>query len=66
MTIREPSLFFRALILGAQGVFYNLFCKTSPSPAIEHISSCHVQSLPILFHRVLVTALLGIWKKKQC
>lgn len=26
MTIKHPSLFFRALILGAQGVFYNLFC----------------------------------------
>jgi hypothetical protein len=25
MTLRQPSLFFRALILGAQGVFYNLF-----------------------------------------
>ncbi|GLB38455.1 putative alternative oxidase [Lyophyllum shimeji] len=25
MTLKEPSLFFRAIILGAQGVFYNLF-----------------------------------------
>lgn len=25
MTLRQPSLFFRAMILGAQGVFYNLF-----------------------------------------
>ncbi|KIJ17691.1 hypothetical protein PAXINDRAFT_167678 [Paxillus involutus ATCC 200175] len=25
MTLRQPSLFFRALVLGAQGVFYNLF-----------------------------------------
>jgi len=25
MTLRKPSLFFRALILGAQGVYYNLF-----------------------------------------
>ncbi|KAF8895413.1 alternative oxidase [Infundibulicybe gibba] len=25
MTLRKPSLFFRALVLGAQGVFYNLF-----------------------------------------
>ncbi|PFH53943.1 hypothetical protein AMATHDRAFT_739 [Amanita thiersii Skay4041] len=25
MTLREPSFFFRALVLGAQGVFYNLF-----------------------------------------
>jgi hypothetical protein len=25
MTIKQPSIFFRALILGAQGVFFNLF-----------------------------------------
>ncbi|KAF9077593.1 mitochondrial alternative oxidase [Rhodocollybia butyracea] len=25
MTLRNPSIFFRAIILGAQGVFYNLF-----------------------------------------
>ncbi|KIK69608.1 hypothetical protein GYMLUDRAFT_33984 [Collybiopsis luxurians FD-317 M1] len=28
MTLRNPSIFFRALILGAQGVFYNLFFLT--------------------------------------
>jgi hypothetical protein len=28
MTMRQPSLFFRALILGAQGVFYNMFCAS--------------------------------------
>lgn len=26
MTMRKNSIFFRAIILGAQGVFYNLFC----------------------------------------
>jgi len=25
MTLRQPSIFFRAIVLGAQGVFYNLF-----------------------------------------
>ncbi|KAF9242583.1 AOX, alternative oxidase mitochondrial precursor [Melanogaster broomeanus] len=25
MTLRQPSLFFRALVLGAQGVFFNMF-----------------------------------------
>lgn len=29
MTLKDPSLFFRAIILGAQGVFYNLFCECS-------------------------------------
>lgn len=28
MTLREPSIFFRAMVLGAQGVFYNLFCMS--------------------------------------
>lgn len=28
--ISQPSLFFRFLILGAQGVFYNLFFLVSP------------------------------------
>ena len=27
MTLRQPSIFLRALVLGAQGVFYNLFCQ---------------------------------------
>lgn len=26
MTLRKPSIFLRAIVLGAQGVFYNLFC----------------------------------------
>jgi hypothetical protein len=32
MTLRNPSLFFRAIILGAQGVFYNLFCAFARLP----------------------------------
>lgn len=28
MTLRKPSIFFRLIILGAQGVFYNIFCKS--------------------------------------
>ena len=27
LAIRKPSILMRTLILGAQGVFYNLFCK---------------------------------------
>jgi hypothetical protein len=27
MTLRRPSLLFRTMVLGAQGVFYNLFCE---------------------------------------
>lgn len=32
MTLKKPSRFFRAMVLGAQGVFYNAFCKHSPFP----------------------------------
>ena len=32
MTLRQPSIFFRALVLGAQGVFYNLFCEYGKHP----------------------------------
>lgn len=35
MTLRKPSLFFRGIILGAQGVFYNLFCKSITFLAAE-------------------------------
>ena len=27
MTLKNPSIFFRAMVLAAQGVFYNAFCK---------------------------------------
>lgn len=27
MTLKQPSIWFRAMVLGAQGVFYNIFCK---------------------------------------
>ncbi|EKM49507.1 uncharacterized protein PHACADRAFT_131107 [Phanerochaete carnosa HHB-10118-sp] len=37
MTIRKPSIFFRALVLGAQGVFYNaFFLSYLISPRICH------------------------------
>lgn len=37
MTLKQPSLFFRALILGAQGVFYNLvFLAYMVSPKACH------------------------------
>lgn len=28
MTLQRPSILFRAVVLGAQGVFYNLFCES--------------------------------------
>jgi len=32
MTLKQPTLFFRALILGAQGVYFNIFCTYSSWP----------------------------------
>jgi len=44
MTLREPSLFFRALVLGAQGVFYNLFFLSYLlSPRICHRFVGHLE-----------------------
>ena len=31
MTLKNPSILFRAMILGAQGIFYNAFCKRTAS-----------------------------------
>jgi hypothetical protein len=36
MTLRKPSLFLRAIILGAQGVFYNIFC-VSPCDSMRFL-----------------------------
>ena len=30
MTLRNPGIAFRALVLAAQGVFYNIFCTFAP------------------------------------
>lgn len=32
MTLKQPTLFFRALVLGAQGVFFNIFCTYTSWP----------------------------------
>ena len=65
MTIRKPSIFFRALVLGAQGVFYNAFCAcyrdARPTPYIDMIH----QSFPIFSLRAFATASLATWRKKQ-
>ncbi|KAF9267515.1 mitochondrial alternative oxidase [Marasmius fiardii PR-910] len=44
MTLRKPSIFFRAMILGAQGVFYNLFFLSYLiSPRICHRFVGHLE-----------------------
>ena len=44
MTLKQPTLFFRALILGAQGVFFNMFCTYTSWP------------LDLVLHNILVLA----------
>lgn len=41
MTLRNPGLPLRALVLAAQGVFYNIFCMFLPLHLI--ISSAHAR-----------------------
>lgn len=48
MTIKKPSLFFRALILGAQGVFYNAFCEFLRLTSVNLSHHCHSPVLPYL------------------
>ncbi|KAF5360399.1 hypothetical protein D9756_004761 [Leucocoprinus leucothites] len=49
MHLRKPSLFFRALVLGAQGVFYNLFFLSYlVSPRICHRFVGHLEEEAVL------------------
>ena len=47
MTLKNPSRLFRAMVLGAQGVFYNAFC-TYTSHFAQCASLTHVRS-PLLY-----------------
>ncbi|KAG1742397.1 AOX, alternative oxidase mitochondrial precursor [Suillus paluster] len=49
MTLRKPSLFFRAMVLGAQGVFYNLFFLSYIiSPRTCHRFVAHLEEEAVL------------------
>jgi len=49
MTLRKPSIFFRAIILGAQGVFYNLFFLSYLiSPRICHRFVAYLEEEAVL------------------
>ena len=52
MTLRKHSIFFRALILGAQGVFYNLFCTSLFPPLRLSLTS----SLAVLTYMIMPAA----------
>jgi len=42
MTLRNPGIALRALVLAAQGVFYNIFCR------LKRVSSYKLKRLPVL------------------
>ena len=47
MTLRNPGIALRALVLAAQGVFYNIFCTFSP--LLLYIFKCsHLSSHQVL------------------
>lgn len=66
MTIRKPSLWFRMLVLAAQGVFYNFFCTSQlPVPTMPLVCSpTTFQSSATSSPRVFAIALWAIWKRR--
>ena len=64
MTLRKPSIFFRIIILGAQGVFYNLFCKCQGARRNDAFNVTDVQSCLILFPLEYAIASLRILKRR--
>lgn len=42
LAIRKPGILMRTLILGAQGVFYNMFCKCSVSMKCQRLTHFHL------------------------
>lgn len=64
MSLRKPSIFFRALVLGAQGVFYNLFCKSCPTNGSLLRKLIAPQSFRTLFHLGFAIVSLGISRRR--
>jgi ubiquinol oxidase len=58
MTIKDPSIFFRALILGAQGVFYNIFFISYLfSPSTCHRFVGHLEEEAVLTYTRVIREL---------
>jgi hypothetical protein len=51
MTLRNPGVPLRALVLAAQGVFYNIFCTSLPTPLMK--LSAYAHSLPQVFSYII-------------
>jgi hypothetical protein len=66
MTLRNPGIALRALVLAAQGVFYNIFCTFSPLLLYKFKGSRSNsnQSCRILFLQELATVSSATSKKR--
>lgn len=69
MTLRNPGIFFRALILGAQGVFYNIFFFSYLfSPSTCHRFVGHLEEEAVRTYSSCINELeagrLPLWKDK--
>ena len=67
MSMKKPSIMFRAMVLGAQGIFYNLFCKNDVTACFAEpffLTSIFNQSFHISFPLAHAIDLSGTWKRK--
>ena len=51
MTLKNPSPLFRAMVLAAQGVFYNAFCESFPDLIrVALLMAVCLSCSPLLYH----------------
>lgn len=58
MMLKQPTLFFRALVLGAQGLFFNIFCTYAswPHALVSRTAlSPHLHDLPSIVSQICGT-----------
>lgn len=65
MTLKNPSILFRAMVIAAQGVFYNAFCEHCPTPRTLRITNANSQSCHTSFPPVRVIASSDTSKKRR-
>lgn len=65
MTLRRPSWFFRTMVLGAQGVFYNMFCAYFLAPCPLSPKLC-LQSFPTSSARTRAIDSLRTSRRRPC
>lgn len=65
MTLKNPSILFRAMVIAAQGVFYNAFCARCLPTRTLRITNANSQSCPTLSPPVRAIASSDTSKKRQ-